>query len=390
MTTFDKKDSQALKGLAILMMLFHHCFYTKDRFAQYNVNFFPFSMEGAMDLAAFCKICVALFVFISGYGIAVSMSKCKTHLESRKKTTSRFISLMMNFWIVYILSVIATAIIRPELFKVYDNTKPGLDTYLPAIVTNVVLDFFGVSELCGTPTLNATWWYMSLALIIIAVTPILVEINKRYGSLALIITGFFLRYVYMRLNFDMTRYIPILIMGIIFADNNLLGKLKTNNWAKVGALDYMLKLAVFTPLLWLAYYIRIRNRVSGVFAEVCECLVPLITIIFFVVIVFKIKPIRIILGFLGKYSTNIFLTHTFIRYYFFQDFTYSFGNAYLIFLVLLGTSLALGIAVSLLQKLCGVDKAAAEFSNWLGNRLDARNIKPENKIEASSAEAPQQ
>ncbi len=376
--TFDKSDSQAMKGIAILMMLFHHCYFTKDRFEQYDVDFFPLGMVKAMDIAAFFKICVAIFVFISGYGIMVSMQKCgDSRLAVRKNVAGRYISLMMGYWFVYALSLIAVAAIKPSMFSVY-NVKGNAGDY----ILNLLLDALGLSNLFGTPTLNSTWWYMSFALIVVAVVPIFIEIYKRYGAITLLVICFFLRYVYALDNFDMTRYFPILALGIICADRNYLGRIKQKKWVKIGFFDYLFKLIVYSAVFYLMYYIRIRNRIDGNITEVRDGIVPLYVIFYCYTILFPIKPLKKFLEFMGKHSMNIFLTHTFIRFYFFGDFIYSFKNAYLITLVLWATSLALALAIYGLQKLVRFDKLTAKLKQWVCDRIEG---KTEEKTEEPQA-----
>lgn len=368
--TFDKSDSQALKGVAILMMLFHHCYYTKDRFEQYDVSFSPFGMDMAMNIAAFFKICVALFVFISGYGITVSIQKCSgSRTAIRKNIAGRYISLMGGFWFVYVLSCISVAIIKPSMFGVYNNRKNPA-----AFIFNALLDALGLSNLFNTPTLNSTWWYMSFALIIVAVIPIFIEIYKRYGAVSLLIISFFLRYAYTRENFEMTRYFTILSLGIICADKNYMGRIKQAKWVKNKTLDYILKLVVYTVILYLMYYIRIRDRISGNITEIRDGLVPLYVIFYCYIILFELKPLKKFLEFMGKHSMNIFLTHTFIRLYFFGDFIYSFKNAYLIVFVLWITSLALALAIHGLQKLVKFDQLLAKVKNWVFKKIDGTPI----------------
>ena len=66
---FSKKNTMALKGVAILMMMFHHCFCTLDRFKEHTVSFFPLNQTLVVDISAMFKICVSIFVFITGIGI---------------------------------------------------------------------------------------------------------------------------------------------------------------------------------------------------------------------------------------------------------------------------------------------------------------------------------
>lgn len=44
---FDKYNSQAIKGIAIVMMLFHHMYLSQDRFEGLNVVFTPFRQIGS-------------------------------------------------------------------------------------------------------------------------------------------------------------------------------------------------------------------------------------------------------------------------------------------------------------------------------------------------------
>lgn len=69
-----------------------------------------------------------------------------------------------------------------------------------------------------------------------------------------------------------------------------------------------------------------------------------------------IPLLRTGLGFIGGHATNIFLTHTFIYYYFYTDFIYSFHDSWLILLVLLGLSLGVSILIELFKKVSGYNR----------------------------------
>ena len=42
-TQFSKKDTNIVKGVAIIAMLFHHCYVTNINFKAHGVSFAPFS-----------------------------------------------------------------------------------------------------------------------------------------------------------------------------------------------------------------------------------------------------------------------------------------------------------------------------------------------------------
>lgn len=65
-----REESSAIKGVAILLMIFHHCFRTEKKFAAYSPIFTAFFTESrVISLAKWAKICVPLFAFVSGYGL---------------------------------------------------------------------------------------------------------------------------------------------------------------------------------------------------------------------------------------------------------------------------------------------------------------------------------
>ncbi|EMH4030099.1 acyltransferase family protein, partial [Serratia marcescens] len=67
----SKEKSELIKGIAIVMMLFHHLFGYPSRIAS-NIEvqhlFESFDIE--FNVGGFCKICVPIFLFISGYGFS--------------------------------------------------------------------------------------------------------------------------------------------------------------------------------------------------------------------------------------------------------------------------------------------------------------------------------
>jgi len=57
-------ETNAVKGIAIIAMLLHHLFYTHPEFG------FVVHQIGLIG-----KVCVAMFLFLSGYGLTIQFSK---------------------------------------------------------------------------------------------------------------------------------------------------------------------------------------------------------------------------------------------------------------------------------------------------------------------------
>ena len=85
-----KEDSAALKGLAVLLLIFHHCYRLADRIERYQVDLCGLTTEQLVAIAECCKICVAIFAFVSGYGLMYGYSAKMKNKE--KYAVSEWIS----------------------------------------------------------------------------------------------------------------------------------------------------------------------------------------------------------------------------------------------------------------------------------------------------------
>ncbi len=71
--TFTKNDTLVAKGVAVIFLLIHHLFYTTN----YNFDAFIISKDRWVDIAKIGKICVAMFLILSGYGLSISWKNKK-------------------------------------------------------------------------------------------------------------------------------------------------------------------------------------------------------------------------------------------------------------------------------------------------------------------------
>lgn len=347
---FTKNDTNIVKGAAIIMMMLHHCFLAPERYSGYEIEFGPVGEGYTVLVSAFFKICVGLFVFLSGYGISISLSR--VDLNDRKQCENqikkRMLSLMSGYWFIYALSVIAALIIDRGMFTVYKNK------FFPNSIIFVVADVLGLAELFGTPTFNGTWWYMSLAIIIVAIIPLFYLIYKKFGEFVPIMVTFILCYIFEKQNYDMVRWLLVMVIGMICAERNLLVKwaqfrfIKKSEWA-----DWLIKLIVYTPIAVLLVFARQYCRYTMCFHD---AIIPVFYVFYIFAVVSKIPVIDKVLVFLGKHSMNIFLSHTFLRAYFLKDFLYSLKYPVVIVTVLTVLSLLLSIVIDLLKKYTGYDK----------------------------------
>lgn len=364
--TLTKTDSQCLKGIAIILMIFHHCFLDQTRFEGYTVIFAPFSESFVVSLSYYFKICVSIFAFISGYGLYLSAKK---HLNSgrgiTKWTVSRLIKTMSGFWFVYILCFIATWIYADLPQKTYcANGNIRGCVY-------ALLDFMGLSSLFNTPTLNTTWWYMGAAILFIALIPLFMKLRQKIGYFVIALLIVFIpRLLKVGYPGSINPYcfILALLAGMCFAEYKLFEKYSGPplNLLKNKHLYNILKFILSLAILIISIVVCDRTERYQIW-ELHYAIAPVIAICFCRQYVIRIPILKNILAFLGKHSMNVFLIHTFIRYTFFADFTYSFKYFWLIALVLLAISLGISVVLELIKKGIHFDK----ITLWLSGRAAA-------------------
>lgn len=332
-TGFSKQTSMAAKGIAVILMLVHHLFICSTEFTlQYGTTYAPFGENAVMSFSNLAKLCVAVFVFLSAYGMTVSLSKHEgsmaVYLRRRMK------KLMFSFWIVYALSI-ATCFLRPDHLSVYTA-----DGKFRAVVY-VLADITGLSSLFGTPSYNETWWYMTLAIILIFLTPVMVRFYEKFGICAIAVAAA-LPYLGLQQT-GMLTYIFTAMLGVAAAKSGLFDKIRgkvSSRGKKAAALILNLLIFLFLCIL--------RIKIGLVYWTDAFLALSLITELF---LLMDCGPMRFpVLSFIGSCSMNIFLIHTLIFEYYCTAFIYSPKNWILITLLLLAVSTAVSYAVRLIQQ----------------------------------------
>ncbi len=368
--TFSIENTLALKGIAIIMMMFHHCFRKASLFEDYTVSFFPLTQNFVVEVSLAFKICVSIFVFITGYGLMLSLRKLNaeynwTKKEIAKWTVNRLIKLLAGYIIIVVLVWIICQIIDGRTYDIYfsDGKTYG--------IVQMIIELFGLSDIMGTATLVGTWWYMSIAVLFVFSVPIFAKLYKKIGTLPTLLLVIFIPRV-IGWEYEDNSWISFLfplLLGMIFAEKNLMVKvanfkiIKDNKWNKI------LKFVLETIGIILLFYLYTRLP-KDLFWEIRYGIIPVCLMCYLYEFFIDIPIIKPILKFLGKHSMNIFLIHTFIRAYYLKDFVYSQGNFLAIAGVLLLISLIISIILELFKKLIRYDKTTKKFQEFMGKIVD--------------------
>lgn len=335
---FEKDDTMLVKGAAILLLLFYHLFESEELLQTMNVDYRPFSQELFLMLSGFGNICVAVFVFLSAYGITKGLMQTEAAgalklSDTLKCAERRCLKLIGNFAVMYI-SVNLLWFSRFDYVKLYGEGWQG--------GMFALFDMLGLAQLLDTPTLNMTWWYMKLAILIIFLVPLLYPAVKKAGRY-LIVPALLLPSV-VQPDSDLERYFFVLVIGMLAAAEGWTDKLLS--WK----VKLCLKLPAGVILLVLSVLIRQNYMVHTYFLWILDAPVALLICWFVKEFFGRIPGLAQALRFLGKHSMNIFFVHTFFYMSLFRQFVYSFRRAGLIFLVLLVVSLAYSIVLEAAKK----------------------------------------
>ena len=362
---FTKEHTMQMKGIAIIILLFHHCFLNAQRWATvpyeklattkgwgyYPISFAPFSSHTIQYLASFSKICVAMFVFMTGYGMWVSYESQKKKTTMSNYIKKRMVTLMTGFLIIFVVTEIL-AIPTGRFIEVYGHDFRS--------VVYMIIDALGLAKLLGTPLFCLTWWYMSLAIVLIMIFPFVHSIMEKYQWVVVVASIIVPRACGFGQSTDLFRYLLAYTLGMYFAQHDLLARIK-EKFMEQNVAGKLLSLIV--SLIGLAVIIKCRQNawIGWKYLDFWDGFAAMYMIVISYIYILNGKWIVKGLGFLGKHSMNIFLVHSFYRDVFFHEFTYSFYYAWLDYIVLMAISLVTSIVLEWFKKLIRYEK----FIDWV-------------------------
>lgn len=364
-SSFTKYDSMLVKGVAIILLMFHHSI-SMTEVERHTLNFFPFnSYHWPVMVCDSFKLVVGMFIFITGFGLYKSFSKVELNKKSVFNWTgSHLFKTLSGFWFVYILVFVITyAVDQYPLLRYITAPTKFEGSWLYAII-----DFFGVSNLFGTPTLIGTWWYMSAVVIMIAFFPLMFSLGEKFSYFVISI-GFIILPRIIGTDFPGSKnvfsFVLAFIFGMMFAKYDLFAKQdKFILFKKNKLLTDIVLFFVYMILFFLIVFVTDRLGRKYLW-ELNYCIDPVIVILFCNRYLKRIPVLNKTLMFIGSHSLNIFLIHTFIRYVYLNDFMYSFKYAILIPFILLAMTLVISVVVELIKKLIRYDKMISKASKKL-------------------------
>ena len=158
---FDKRDTNIIKGIAILFMVLHHTvglFYNSI-----DLNWYTQNSKGIISLIVLLfssagKVCVPLLTILSGFGLAKSYNKYKSTQKRFASDIKFVLSHLIQFYSIYWVMLFLNTIVRYNtIYKFYYFYGFKYDG-----IKNFALDFLGISKLFNSGGFGD--WFVSATL----------------------------------------------------------------------------------------------------------------------------------------------------------------------------------------------------------------------------------
>lgn len=336
----EKSTTSQLKGIAILLMLWLHLFSSHEQTANLiNTIYFWNGAPLAEVMKKICSMCVPIYIFLGGYGLAVTRERAMEQGRGMNNGR-RVLSLYANLWVVFLLFYPLGVIFNPALFDtgIYD----------------AFLNLVGLK--CS---MNGAWWfllpYATLTILSWWILKFIYSLSAKHETLVLIPT--FAMYVCAYTLVDTIRFdgsemvyliivnvlrvfmlLFMFIIGAMFARHRLIDKLRQrmlSRWNQhrinvtagiVIMVLLLIKLSIGASSLIHPWFVMILIPCYAV------CTIP--------------PRAKAVLEYFGRHSTNMWLTHYFFAHYIFGDTIYSLRYPIVIYVTLVAVSLASSHIVS--------------------------------------------
>ena len=326
---FSKNDSNLIKGIAILVMVYYHAIALSGK-----SNFWI--LGAAMSRLG--NICVPMFAFISTYGISKYLESnnlsCyqlgKMILFRIKKIYKSYLpAFFFGFVLTALLDFMCNLIFSTDYATIPNAYGNGLQGFWHFIVNMLGLShlFYGSFNY----TLNQTWWYIALAILIVITTPIIYQFtrnSKKRFLFCVILWGI----VAIGTRNTYVQYIFIILIAIFVS--------RSENFAKISRKSILMHCAILS--LWIGYR-GLFNDTWSVFWN-CAAAYTVIVLAKFTLEYFNMPNVERFLLFMGQHSANIFYLHSFVYYYWIPS--ASLVNKLKIGILIYAATLAITIALS--------------------------------------------
>lgn len=319
-----KQESQMLKGVAILLMLFYHLFNQLSNVELCHNYVYIDGLPLAYILSRAAHP-VSFFLILGGYGLY------KVNESGDRHRWSRVLKLFIHYWITLIIFLTIGHFMWPSKY--------------PGSISTVVANFTAFHS-----TYNGEMWFLFPYIVLSLLAPGIFKIMKAFKVWQVVIGTLFIllctsycisrfgKYLYS----NYWIYNPLLVLHLLFSFS--LGAMA----ARSGFFERVKAMTI-------KYNTRMIKWAAIIILIVLNCAFKYNFFYAFLIITLILssplpETISSILVKLGNQSMNMWMIHSWFCYHLFHDFIYSFSYPLLIFAVLTILSYGCSILVNIVAK----------------------------------------
>lgn len=326
---FTKQDTACIKGIAIILMFIHHLFAFPDRIKADSTYISIFMIDSnsiEYYMGGFGRLCVAIFMCLSGYGLYKAYGDKQI---SNSIILGRLRKIYIEYWKIFLIFI--------PIGMYLNNGQINKD------ISTIILNLLAVNI-----TYNGEWWFLTPYLFTVCILPAIFKFmgNKErtiYLDIFYVITiaivftfgitkiinypnsifSDFANTLYWKILSQFFTILPSFLMGIIVAKYDLFSLYMQSSKSQ-------LRLVIESSLILfgvVAMRIQLGESWDYIYAPIFAISV--------VALVGNIKYIYHILCKLGERSTGMWLIHSFYCYMYLQWLVYYPRNSILILLWLI-------------------------------------------------------
>lgn len=294
-----KKQSNAIKGVAVLLTAFYSLFYSVDIMKRLHLSWVIGSYEIQEKIAQMCAIGFSLFVFVTGYGLARKFKELKSTKEMAKSVWGKYVRMMSYMAVSFIMLEISCSLMDKNTeFSHAWSAEWGSQ------VLGALSNIFGIADFMNWNWLVTSWNYWGIYAILILIAPVFYKILQKYG--AYVFLGLTVVSVYL-INFtqysgELKKYLPVMAVAMIASEYNLFERLQ--EFFDASRSHKVFLVAVDVLAIFMLLMLKYETTFPG---TVLDWFWTLSLIVLIVFTVDQIKAFHVSLGWLGSISCYFLL-----------------------------------------------------------------------------------
>ena len=319
----SREESVMMQGMAVMLMVFHHLFAFPERIAYAPVMILDFSfLHCETILSYYGRICISLFAFLTGYGMIVreKVGEYASLVSGYRCAVSRLVKFFLRYWLVYLVWV---------------PLGYGLGVYSFGL-TPFLKGLFGLD--CSY---NQEWWYVAEYAKLLLCFPVVVWLFRKSGRMKLGVMAVMgaAAAIGIAQNNTFAHVFSYALSGMAIAEYGVFERLNERLYS-CGSWIRLICMLLGLGILFSRMLVASGVKQDALFAPVW--IWTWMTLLNMSVATW---PLKYLLGLVGRYSTYIYLTHTFFAYYYFQRICFLPRYSWLVFVFCIASSMISGFVL---------------------------------------------